>query len=321
MKALVLQNKKELPVLTDVKQPNIQSGETLVEVTAAALNHRDVWITKGLYPGINPPVILGSDACGIVDGKKVIINPSLEWGTDERFPSDKYSIVGLPTDGTFAEYIAVSTKNIHPKPTHLTDVEAAALPLAGLTAYRAVFTKGQLKNGQKILISGIGGGVALLAMQFAIAAGAEVYVTSSSDEKIGKAIEMGAKGGVNYKNENWISDLKELSKGLDVIIDSAAGEGLGALLKCCNFGARIAIYGGTRGVAPINPQILFWKQITLLGTSMGSDGDFAAMLNFVNQHKIKPIVHKTFSLEEGPAAFGYLDSGQQLGKIVIEIKK
>ena len=320
MKALVLEEKNKHPRYCEYKNPQIGEGEILVQLKAAALNHRDVWITKGLYPGINPPVILGSDGAGLVDKKEVIINPSINWGEKSTAPGKDYHILGLPTNGTFAEYLAVNKKQIYPKPAHLTWEEAAALPLSGLTAYRAIFTKGQLKKGDNVLISGVGGGVALFAFQLALAAEANVFITSGKEEKIEQAIKMGAKGGVNYKTEDWDKSLQKLAGGFDLIIDSAAGKGFSKLVKCCNFGARIVIYGGTRGdISVLSPQLIFWKQISIHGTSMGNDAEFLAMLEFMNKHKIKPVIDSVYSLKNSDVAFERIQAGLQFGKVVFSI--
>ena len=241
-------------------------------------------------------------------------------GDKETHPSAQYSILGMPKHGTFAQFISAAKDRIHHKPEHLSSHEAAALPLAGLTAYRAVFSKGQLQKGEKVFINGIGGGVALLAAQFALAAGAEVHVSSSSDEKIEKAIALGAKEGVNYKTADWKQVSKSIGNSFNLIIDSAGGEGFGNLLKLAAPGGRIAVYGGTRGAIPkISPQLIFWKQLSILGTSMGSDTDFEKMLAFVSEHKIKPLIDSVYSLEQGADAFQRMSEGKQFGKIVLSI--
>jgi NADPH:quinone reductase-like Zn-dependent oxidoreductase len=205
-------------------------------------------------------------------------------------------------------------------PAHLSFEEAAALPLAGLTAYRALFSRAQLQAGEKVLISGIGGGVALFACQFAIAAGAEVYVTSSAQEKIDKAIRMGAKGGANYTEEKWAKPFGKAVGGFDVIIDSAAGDGFGNLVKLCNPGARIVIYGGTRGPwNGVSPQIVFWKQLNIMGSTMGSSEEFQAMIDFVSRHKIIPIIDGIYPIEKAAEAFDRMNQGLQFGKIVLTI--
>ncbi|MEL6865933.1 MAG: zinc-binding dehydrogenase [Bacteroidota bacterium] len=320
MKALILKAKDQYPVYEECPDLSPQEGMAIVRVKAAALNHRDVWITKGLYPGIVFPSILGSDGAGIIDDREVVINPSLNWGDNPRYQARDYRILGLPDKGTFADYVQVGEDKLVDKPAHLTFEQAAALPLAGLTAYRALMSRAQVKAGEKVLISGVGGGVALFACQFAIAAGAEVYVSSSSQEKIDRAIEMGAKGGIKYTESDWQKTLAKRSGGIDVIIDSAAGPGFGGFLKCCNFGARIALYGGTRGlIGELNSRVLFWKQISILGTTMGSDAEFVDMVAFVNAHKIVPVVDSVYPIAEGAAAFERMDKGLQFGKIVLSL--
>ncbi|MEO1626039.1 MAG: zinc-binding dehydrogenase [Bacteroidota bacterium] len=321
MHALILQ-KADQPLSYDsCDTPSPQEGQSLIRIHAAALNHRDVWITKGMYPGIVYPCILGSDGAGTTpDGREVIINPSLNWGDNPRAQGADYHILGLPSQGTFAEQLAIGDDKLVDKPGHLTFQQAAALPLAGLTAYRALFSRAQLQSGERVLISGVGGGVALFACQFALAAGAEVWVTSGSEEKIAKAVDMGAKGGMNYKTAKWGKALKAQSGLFDVVIDSGGGDGFGELVRLCAPGGRIAFYGGTRGNFPaLSPQLLFWKQISLLGSTMGNDQEFADMVAFVEKHKIVPVVDSVFPIADGNAAFQRMDDGLQFGKIVLEL--
>ena len=319
MHALVLVGKDQELAFQEVEMPVITEGSVLVKLKAAALNHRDVWIQKGMYGGIKYPTILGSDGAGTTpDGQAVIINPSIRWGNDQRFQGKDFQILGLPTDGTFAEYMSIPKENVLPKPEHLTFEQAAALPLAGLTAYRALFTRCQIKAGDKVLISGIGGGVALFAMQFALAAGCAVWVTSSSEEKIAQAVSMGAKGGFDYRTAGWSKTATTETGGFDVVIDSAAGAGFAELVKACAAGARLCFYGGTTGaLTGISPQIVFYKQLTIMGSTMGSSEEFAAMVAFVDAHKIVPTVDETFTLENGNAAMQKMAEGKQFGKLVI----
>lgn len=319
MKALVLTQANSLPVYQETADPVAAEAEVIVDLKAAALNHRDVFVTQGKYANIRFPIILGSDGAGIYEGKEVIIYPALNWGDDARFQAKNFEILGLPRNGTLAEKIAVPANLLYPKPAHLTWAEAAALPLGGLTAYRALFTKGRCQAGDRVLITGIGGGVALFALQFAKAAGAEVWVNSSSAEKIERAKALGATGGVNYKEPDWNKQL-EAAGGFDIVIDSAGGEGFGALLKLCKPGARVVSYGGTIGVVPnFSPQILFWKQLEILGSTMGTAEEFVQMLDFVTKHQIHSIVDQVFSLENGAQAFQRMEAGGQFGKLVVEI--
>ena len=321
MKALVLVSKDQALAYKDVEKPTYTEGSVLVKLLAAALNHRDVWIEQGKYAGIKYPTILGSDGAGTTeDGQSVIINPSINWGDNPHFQSKSFQILGLPMDGTFAEYISIPEENIVKMPEHLTFQQAAALPLAGLTAFRALFTRCQVKAGEKVLISGIGGGVALFALQFALAAGCEVWVTSSSEEKIDKAVAMGAKGGFDYRTEGWSKTAMETMDGFDCVIDSAAGSGFAELVKTCQPGARLCFYGGTAGLLTgISPQIVFYKQLTIMGSTMGSSAEFKAMVSFVSNHKIVPVVDEVFALSDGNVAFAKMANGQQFGKLVLSI--
>lgn len=330
MKAAVLTQVKGDLQIEQREKPQVQAGEVLIHIKAAALNHRDVYIQQGLYPGIQVPIILGSDGCGTVvelgegvdeqwKNKEVIINPNNNWGDSQAAQSFDYHILGMPTNGTFAEYLCVKADRIHAKPAHLSAQQAAALPLAGMTAYRALMKRAELQSGEQVLISGVGGGVAVFACQFALAAGADVYVTSSSEQKIAAAVEMGAKGGVNYRAENWAEALQDEAGVFDVIIDSAGGSGFKHFIQLANMGGRIAFYGGTQGKFTLSPQKMFWKQLSLLGSTMASDKDFEEMLAFVEQHQIRPLVDRVFPLAEAQTAFDYLDKGQQMGKVVLDL--
>jgi NADPH:quinone reductase-like Zn-dependent oxidoreductase len=321
MKAIVLREKGKPIEYSEMPDPEPREGHGIVDLHSAALNHRDVFITQGLYPGIQVPGILGSDGAGLYEGREVLICPNINWGEKRAHQNPGYHILGMPVFGTMAEKVSVGLDKIYDKPAHLEWEEAAALPLGGLTAYRALFTRGQLQAGDKVLISGIGGGVALFAFQFAIAAGAEVYITSGSEEKIEQAKSMGASGGANYKEEGWHKQLKEMAGGFDLIIDSAGGPGFALFPKICNYGARIVTYGGTMGKVPgFTTQSIFWKQISILGTSMGSDEEFREMVDFVSRHKIRPVVDRIFPISDAAAAFERMDKGLQFGKIVLRIQ-
>lgn len=320
MKALILEGKNQTVQYKDVPNPKPGQGEVVVQIKAAALNRRDVFITQGLYPGIKFPIILGSDGAGLYNNREVIINPNNDWGPNDAFQSKKYHILGMPKNGTFAEQVVVNEDRLVDKPMHLSWEQAAALPLAGMTAYRALFTKGKLEKGDNLLVTGIGGGVAQFVLQFAVAVGANVYVTSSSDEKIARAKELGAKGSANYRKDDWNEQLSKQAGAFDVIVDSAGGSGFTPLLKLCKPGARVVIYGGTRGKVPeISPQIIFWKQISILGTTMSTDGEFKDMIDFVNKHHIVPIIDSVYDIKDGAEAFQRMANSDQFGKIVIRI--
>lgn len=320
MKALVFTGVHQPLAYRDVDPPEPTTEQVVVQLKAAALNHRDNWITKGMYPGLRDNVILGSDGAGVVAGREVILNPSVNWGDNPRYQAPDYYILGMPIDGTFAEQIAVAPTQLVDKPPHLSFEQAAALPLAGLTAYRTLISRCQLQAGERVLISGVGGGVALFACQFALAAGAEVFVTSSSAAKIETAVSLGAAGGANYREAGWHKKLGKETGGFDVIIDSAGGDGFADLVKLCRPGGRIGIYGGGRGtINGLSPQIIFFKQISIHGSTMGSDQEFADMVAFVNEHQLVPVVDSVFALAEGNEALARMDAGQQFGKIVLRI--
>lgn len=317
--------------IVDLPPPEPVAGEARVRLKAAALNHRDVWIKLGQYGGVKFPSQPGSDGAGIVEsvgagvektwlGSEVIINPSFGWGTREQAQGDDFTILGLPRAGTLAEVVTVPVAQLSARPTHLTWKEAAALPLAGLTAYRALFSRARLQPGEQVLISGVGGGVALFALQFAVAHGAQVYVTSSSDEKIARAIELGATGGFNYTHPGWAQTAAHGHAGrlFDVIVDSSGGEGFESLLDLAAPGGRVVFFGATRGNPPVLPmRKIFWRQLSLLGTTMGSPADWDAMIGFIDEHRITPVVSDVFPLERAEEAFALMERGGQFGKIVI----
>jgi NADPH:quinone reductase-like Zn-dependent oxidoreductase len=245
-----------------ISTPSLPSPHLVIKILAAALNHRDLFIRQNLYPGIDPSIPLGADGVGIVQsgstpeldsqwrGKRVILVPGVGWDSNPLGPEGPYAILGTAKGvpcGTLSEYIAVQEKQVVLCPAHLSNSEAAALPLAGLTAYRALFTKGQVTNGSKLLITGIGGGVGLVALLLALAAGAEVYVTSSSEEKIEKAKKLGAKDGILYTNPNWSKELKKRYGDLDVVLDSAGGDICTHAATLLKYGGTIVTYGMTLG--------------------------------------------------------------------------
>lgn len=336
MKALVLEGIGEPLRMKTVPLPELKEGEALVRVRAAAFNRRDWWIQRGQYAGLKFPIVLGSDGAGVVEkvwtpgendegtqwlGREVLINPCLGWEEDSEAQPDGFSILGLPQDGTFAEYVRVPVRNLYEKPAHLSFEEAAALPLGGLTSYRAVFRKAGLQAGEKVLITGVGGGVATFALQWAIHAGAEVYVTSSSPEKIQKAVRAGAKGGADYREAGWAEKIRELSGGgIDVVIDSALGEGFPHFLELANPGGRIVFYGATSGDIPdLNGRRIFWKQLQIKGTTMGSSRDFENMLAFSEKHQIRPLIDTVLPWDQAQNGLDLMSSSGQFGKIVLQM--
>ncbi len=312
--------------------PVLQAREVLIRLKYASLNRRDVWITYGLYPGIKLPSILGADGAGEVVavandvegielGTSVVINPALNWGENQAFDGPDFSIIGMPTDGTYAQYVKVPAENVYAKPEYLSWEEAAAIPLGGLTAYRALMTRGNLQKGETVLIPGIGSGVALLALQMAVAKGATVFVTSSSEEKIEKARKLGAAGGVNYRKENWVKDLKDMmGGGADLAIDGVGGENFLRLIQLAKPAGRIVNFGATTGPVPelALPRI-FFKHLDIKGTTMGSPQDFKEMLQLFKDYQIHPVLDRSYPLEEAIDAQLYMEKGLNFGKITLKI--
>jgi zinc-binding alcohol dehydrogenase/oxidoreductase len=331
MKAVFLTTIKEPLALQQTPDPTAASGQAVVRLKAAALNHRDLWIQQGLYKDIKLPLIPGSDGAGTVlsvgspadaswIGRDVIINPSLDWGENPRAQGKNFRILGMPDSGTFAEQIVIPVANLAPKPAHLSWEQAAALPLAGLTAWRALFTRAQLKSGERVLVTGVGGGAALFALQFAAAAGAQVWVTSGSLEKIARAKALGALGGVNYRDADWAEALQKQAGQFDVVIDSAGGEGFAKLIDLTAPGGRVVFFGATTGNPKgIDLRKCFFRQINLFGTTMGAPADFASMTALVVEKKITPVVDQVFGLDAADAALRHMEAAAQFGKIALSV--
>jgi NADPH:quinone reductase-like Zn-dependent oxidoreductase len=332
MKAVVLHEKggPEKLQIEEVETPQPAPGELRVKLKTSALNRRDYWITLGMYPGLTLPCIAGSDGAGVIDavgeggddsviGKEVVVYPAREWGDEQLHFGANFRVLGMPDQGTFAEYICVPTSDVYDKPKHLSWEQAAAVPLGGLTSWRAVVTQAEVQPGQKVLITAAGSGVSTFAIQWALAHGAEVYVTSGSEEKISKAKAMGVVDGVNYKDESFTKKLREMSGGFDAIIDSAGGDGINALLDTLNGAGRYVFFGSTLGNASSGLEMakLFFRHIRIQGTTMGSPQDFSAMINFVSDNKIEPVIHDIFSMDEAVAAHKLMENFSQMGKIVL----
>lgn len=316
--------------VVEVPDPQPAPGEALVRLHAAALNHRDIFILQGLYPGIRLPAVLGSDGAGVVTavgdpadshhlGREVVIEPGLDWGPDDQQQGRNYRILGMPDDGTFAQLIRIPISSLQPKPEYLSFEEAAAFPLAGLTAYRAVVSRARVAEGETVLVTGIGGGVALFALQIARALGARVFVTSGSEEKIARAIQLGAEGGACYRQPDWGKRLVEMTGGgPHVVIDSAGGESLETAVKIARMAGRIVFYGATTGLARnLDLYRAFFKQLTIMGSTMGSPREFAALVDLLTRTRIRPGVDRVFPLDQAADAHRYLAEATQFGKVVL----
>ena len=331
MKAAVFKGNKEPLKVQEFKTPKPVKDQVLLKLKYAALNHRDLWLMQEQTQQFPEGIILGSDGCGVVEdvgedadpllvGAEVVINPSLDWGNNPVVHGDSFRILGFPDNGTFAEYITISRKYIFEKPDHLSFEESAAVPLAGLTAYRALFSKARLRANEKVLITGTGGGAGLWALNFAIAYKARVYVTSGSDEKISKARALGALGGFNYKDPEWAAKAKKEAGGFDIIIDSAGGNEFGKLIDLAMPGGRIVNFGRTAGnITDISTRLLYWKQLSIMGTTMGTRDEFLSMLHFVESRELKPVMDKTFPLANIDQAVNRMGNAEQFGKIIVDV--
>src|SRR5437763_15062766 len=301
----------------DAPDPEPGPGDVLVRLRAAALNHLDVWIRKGL-PSVPKPRILGADGAGIVEatGERVVINPGIE------APGGGIHVIGEHGDGTNAELIAVPATNVHPIPDGLSFEEAAACPLVFETAYRMLVTRAGLHEGEWVLAWGIGGGVSTAALAIAKALGAHVFVTSSSDAKLERARELGADATVNHATGDVKAAVQEATggHGIDVVVENVGEATWATSLQVAAPGGRITVCGATTGPNP--PAALhriWWKQLSILGSTMGTGEDFAGAYELVASGRAVPVVDSVMPLEEIRAAHERLEAGEQLGKIVLTI--
>jgi NADPH:quinone reductase-like Zn-dependent oxidoreductase len=300
----------------DAPDPDPGPGEVLVRLRAASLNHLDLWIRKGL-PSVPKPRILGADGAGIREdtGERVVINPGIEHG-------ERITVVGEHMDGTHAELVAVPEGNVYPLPEALSFEEAAAFPLVFETAYRLLVTKAQLQEGEWVLLWGIGSGVAGAGLAIAKALGARALVTSSSDEKLERARELGADATVNHASGDVRAAVEEATggTGVEVVLEHVGEATWQTSLQSARAGGRIAVCGATSGPNP--PAALhriWWKQLTIYGSTMGTRSDFEAAYELVKSGRAKPVVDSVLPLSEARAAHERLEAGEQFGKIVLRI--
>jgi len=342
MKAAVIHEHGDLDVLhvEDIDAPRPGPGEVVLNVVDAGLNHLDIWVRKG-RPGarLSTSHVLGSDAFGIVAevgagvespkvGDRVIINPALSCGhcefcrRGEQSECVSFGIMGLSRSGTLAEQVAVPAGNCYPRPDHLSDEEAGVFALTYVTAWRMLVTRAALKPGESVLIHGVGGGAALASLQFAKLMGAEVFVTSSSNDKLSRARRLGADHTLNYQKESvakWIEH-ETSGRGVDVAVDAVGAATWPLDFTCLRKGGRLVLCGVTTGSkAESDLRTLYWNQLTILGSTMGSGEDFRQMLRAVTVNKLKPVVDRVFGLGRVRAAMERMEADKQFGKIAIKI--
>ena len=307
-------------VYEEVPDPEPGRGEAVVELKAAGLNRRDLLVRSGIYP-FPLPLIPGSDGAGVRrdTGEEVVIFCGLGWGEREDAPAAGFEVLGGPRDGTYAELISLPEENLFPKPAALSWEEAAAFPLAAVTAYRGLFTRGELQVGETVLVLGAGSGVSTFVVQLAVQAGARVLVTSSSDDKIERAKELGAEGGVNYATtEDWPAAIADLGP-IDLVLDSV-GSTWQQSLDAVRPGGRVVVFGGTGG-AEVTLQVrpFYFKQQSLYGTQLGSPRDFEALLRMLEDAKWHPVIDSARPLVDAEAALARMESGEHFGKLVLTI--
>jgi zinc-binding alcohol dehydrogenase/oxidoreductase len=309
----------------DVPDPEPGPGQVAVDLVRAALNHREVWIREG-RPG-PLPTILGSDGAGVVSevgagvegiaaGAEVVINPALDWGEGEDEPGPDFRILGRPDLGTYAERIVVAAHQVRPRPTGWSWDECAALPLAGLTAWRALRLAGA-GPGRRILVTGAGGGVATFLVQIGAALGASIRATTGSDPKVARALELGAETAVDYHDPDWPKRIGEV----DAAIDSTGGSGLDAVIGTLVRGGVLVSFGDTsREPAAVDLAEVFLEWRRIQGTTMGSPREFDALLKHVAAADWRPVIDSTFPLEEAAEAHRRLVNPARTGKVVLAIR-
>ncbi|MGH2806430.1 MAG: alcohol dehydrogenase catalytic domain-containing protein [Actinomycetota bacterium] len=342
MRALALTALSGLDNVAIVDVPEVAPGpgEVTVRVEAAALNHLDLWTVSGAL-GIEYelPHVLGADGAGVIDatgagveglkpGMRVVINPGLSCGrcefcrAGEQSECTTFRMLGEHVQGTFADLVAVPAENVFPYPDHLSQVEAAALGVTFITAYRMLFTRARMVPGEWVLVTGIGGGLALSLFQLARPLAGRLYVTSSSDDKLKTALEMGADAGINYRNDDVGKEIRRLTskRGVDLAADSAGGPALDGALRALRKGGRVVMAGATAGPrADLDVRRLFWNQLSVIGSTMGSIADVSDMLRMVGGLGLKPTIDRVVPFDEGPAALRHLESQERFGKIVLDL--
>ena len=306
----------------DVADPVPGPGEVLIRLRAASLNHLDLWLRRGL-PSVPKPRILGADGAGVVEalgrgadglrpGERVVLNPGLDDGA---------RIVGEHMDGTHAELIAIPNEYVHRLPDGLSFEEAAAFPLVFATAYRMLATRALLREGEWVLVWGIGSGVATAALAVAKALGARVVVTSTRSEKLAHAGELGADAAVST-DADVVEEVRTLTdgQGVDIVVEHVGEATWKTSLQAARKGGRIVVCGATSGPnPPANLHRVFWKQLSILGSTMGTREDFRAVFDLVASGRARPVVDRVFPLREARAAHEYLERGDQLGKVVLSV--
>ena len=315
--------------MSEVKEPIAGVGEVVVTIRAAGLNRRDLYI-PARRGDVTEALTLGSDGAGVIEsigegvtafnvGDEVIINPALRWYDNSDAPPADFDILGMPDHGTFAEKISISAEQIERKPAHLTWDEAAVLALAGVTGYRALFTKGGLQAGDTVFIPGAGSGVATYLIAFAKNSGARVIVTSRSAEKRSQALELGADIALDTASD-WQQELA--GETIDLVIESVGQATFNRSLGVLKKGGRIVVFGATAGdKVDLDLRAFFYGQYQLFGSTLGSREELRDMLAHIEKYGTRPVVDTVFKLDDALAAFDYIEDSQQFGKVALRVSE
>jgi NADPH:quinone reductase-like Zn-dependent oxidoreductase len=317
MKAIRIHEDGGPEVLRYEEAPDPEPGpdDVLIRLRAASLNRLDLWVRRGL-PSVPKPRILGADGAGVDQaGRRVVINPGLEHG-------DRITVIGEHSDGTHAELIAVPATNVYPIPDSLSFEEAAAFPLVFETVYRMLVTRAGLREGEWVLVWGVGSGIGSAALVIAKALGGRVIATSSSDDKLERGRELGADAVVNHRSGDVLQAAKEATggPGVDVVVEHVGEATWQTSLQAVRANGRIAVCGATTGPNPkASLHRVWWKQLTILGSTMGTKADFEGAYDLVASDRAKPVIDSVFPLAETRAAHERMESGDHFGKIVLAI--
>jgi NADPH:quinone reductase-like Zn-dependent oxidoreductase len=338
MRAVYIEEFGDVDVLKfgELPEPKVGPGEVLVRVKAVSLNHLDIWVRRGIYPKLSMPHVLGSDIAGVIEevgegvdlevGRKVLVSPGVSCGKCEMCLSGKdnlckdYKILGEHIWGGYAEFVKVSVQNILPFPEGLTFEEASAIPLVFLTAWQAVVEKGEVKAGDVVFITSAGGGVGSAAIQIAKLFNAFVITTVGSDEKVEKAYELGADFVINRKKEDFEKVVLEKLGRVDLVVDHSGKENIQKLINITKWGGKVVIYGATSGYnAQIDLRHIFYRQVSLIGSTMGSKGILFRVIRLIEQKKLKPVIYKVLELKDAKEGHRILESFSPFGKVVLRV--
>ena len=326
----------EVVKVEEVPTPRPGPGEVRIRVEASSLNHLDLWMRRGLPIEIPMPHIGGSDIAGTVEatgpgtdpawaGRRVVVDPSLayDWYDLARLPGarpEPFRVLGEHTQGGFAEFAVVPAANLVAIPEQVSAAKAAAAALAGVTAWHGLFARGRLRAGERVLVTGASGGVSTLAVQFAKAGGAEVFAVTSSGDRVRRVRELGADHVLDRTTTDWAGEVYRLTgrKGVDLCLDSVGQEIWPQLLRGLAVGGRLVSFGATTGPeGRIDIRVLFWRQLSVLGSTMGSPAEFRAAMDMVFRGVVTPPVHAVLPLTRARRAHELLEAGEVFGKLVL----